>query len=128
MPDHCRIEVDCRFGPALGLEQLRAAIEDVVRAAAPGASVTVQRCSPPLNTDESLPWVARLGREAGGFASSAWYADAGVLSAPHCPAVCLGPGHIAQAHTRDEFIAVDELERAAAFFRRWISLAEAAVR
>jgi acetylornithine deacetylase/succinyl-diaminopimelate desuccinylase-like protein len=128
VPDFCRLEVDCRFLPSLTLKTIRTMIETCVREAVPEAVVTIQRCSPPLNTDASLPWVARLGNEAGGFASAAWYADAGVLNAPHCPAVCIGPGHIAQAHTRDEFISVDGLERGAAFFRRWISQAEEAAR
>lgn len=128
VPDWSRIEIDCRFIPAHGLESIRNLIETGARKAVPDAVVTVRRCSPPLDTDESLPWVKRLGQEARGFASAAWYADAGILSAPHCPAICIGPGHIAQAHTKDEFISVRELEDAAVFFRRWISVAEAAVR
>jgi acetylornithine deacetylase/succinyl-diaminopimelate desuccinylase-like protein len=128
VPDFCRIEVDCRFIPALTLKTSHALIESRVREAVPEAVVTIQRCSPPLNTETSLPWVARLGNEAGGFASAAWYADAGILNAPHCPAVCIGPGHIAQAHTRDEFISVAVLEQGAAFFRRWIDVAEDAAR
>ena len=128
VPDWSRIEIDCRFIPEHGQEMIRTLIESSVQKAVPDAVVTVRRCSPPLDTDESLPWVKRLGQEARGFASAAWYADAGILSAPHCPAICIGPGHIAQAHTKDEFISVRELEDAAAFFRRWISVAEAAVR
>ena len=128
VPDFCRIEIDCRFIPAHGLEMIRNLIETAVQKVVPEAVVTVRRCSPPLDTDDSLPWVKRLGQEARGFASAAWYADAGILSAPHCPAICIGPGHIAQAHTKDEFISVRELEDAAAFFRSWISVAEAAVR
>jgi acetylornithine deacetylase/succinyl-diaminopimelate desuccinylase-like protein len=124
VPDRCRIEVDCRFLPAHGLEKIRAWIEEGLGRVAPGAVITIQRCSPPLDIDETLPWVQRLGAEAGGFACAAWYADAGILSAPHCPAICIGPGHIAQAHTEDEFIAVAALEAGAAFFRRWITRAE----
>jgi acetylornithine deacetylase/succinyl-diaminopimelate desuccinylase-like protein len=128
VPDQCRIEVDCRFVPALTQEAIRSMIETRVRQAVPEAVVTIQRCSPPLNTDAALPWVARLGQQAGGFTSAPWYADAGILNAAHCPAVCIGPGHIAQAHTRDEFISVKALEQGAVFFRRWITVAEAAAR
>ena len=128
VPDGCRMEADCRFVPGLTRETIRSLIEASVHAVAPDAVVTIQRCSPPLNTDATLPWVARLGQTAGGFASAPWYADAGILNAPYCPAICIGPGHIAQAHTRDEFICVRALEDGAALFRRWISVAEDAAR
>lgn len=124
VPDYCRIEIDCRFIPNHGLEMIQNLIETSLRQVLPDAVVKIQRCSPPLDTDESLPWVQRLGHEAGGFASAAWYADAGILSARHCPSICIGPGHIAQAHTKDECISVRALEEGAAFFRRWITSAE----
>jgi acetylornithine deacetylase/succinyl-diaminopimelate desuccinylase-like protein len=127
VPDWSRIKVDCRFIPAHSFEFLKALIEKHVHRVIPEAIVKIQRCSPPLDTDATLPWVARLGHEAGGFASAAWYADAGILNAPHCPSICIGPGHIAQAHTKDEFIQVRDLEAGAEFFRRWITVAERAV-
>jgi acetylornithine deacetylase/succinyl-diaminopimelate desuccinylase-like protein len=37
------------------------------------------------------------------------------------PAVAIGPGRIDQAHTKDEFIAVDDLEKGVAFFREFLS-------
>ena len=45
---------------------------------------------------------------------------------PIRPAVCIGPGSIAQAHTKDEFISLQDLEQGAHFFRRWIDAAEKA--
>ena len=50
-----------------------------------------------------------------------WFSDAGVFAAAGMPAIALGPGSITQAHTRDEWIAVDDLEKGAAFFRDFIS-------
>jgi acetylornithine deacetylase/succinyl-diaminopimelate desuccinylase-like protein len=124
VPEQCRIEIDCRFIPSHGLEEIRGLLEEGLRRVAPDAVLKIQRCSPPLHTSEALLWVKHLGEQAGGFTSSAWYSDAGILSAPHSPCICIGPGHIAQAHTKDEFIAVADLEKGAAFFRRWISSAE----
>ena len=37
------------------------------------------------------------------------------------PAIAIGPGSIAQAHTKDEFIAVADLEAGVDFFRRFLS-------
>ncbi len=42
--------------------------------------------------------------------------DAGVLAAHGIPALVFGPGSIAQAHTADEWVAIDQVERASAFF------------
>ena len=42
--------------------------------------------------------------------------DAGVLAAHGIPALVFGPGSIAQAHTADEWVAVDQVEQASAFF------------
>jgi len=124
VPDHCRIEIDCRVVPGIDAEKLRAKIEIDLRVAVPDVIVRLQRHSPPLDTDESLPWVRRLGAEARGFTTAPWFSDASVLSSPRCPAVCIGPGSIAQAHTKDEFILLSDLEDGVDLFRRWMQTAE----
>jgi acetylornithine deacetylase/succinyl-diaminopimelate desuccinylase-like protein len=125
VPDRCRIEIDCRIVPGLDPEHFRHQIESDLHAVAPGVTVRLQRYSPPLDTDESLPWVRKLGTVARGFTIAPWFSDASVLSGPKCPAICIGPGSIAQAHTKEEFILVRDLEDGADFFRRWIETAEA---
>jgi acetylornithine deacetylase/succinyl-diaminopimelate desuccinylase-like protein len=124
VPDRCRVEIDCRVVPGIDPEKLRAKIETDLQAAVPDVVVRLQRYSPPLDTSESLPWVRRLGREARGFTTAPWFSDASVLSGPRCPAVCIGPGSIAQAHTKDEFILLSDLEDGVDLFRRWMQTAE----
>jgi acetylornithine deacetylase/succinyl-diaminopimelate desuccinylase-like protein len=124
VPDQCRIELDCRITPGIDAEKLRARIEADLRATVSDVVVRLQRYSPPLDTDEALPWVRRLGAEARGFTTAPWFSDASVLSGPCCPAVCIGPGSIAQAHTKDEFILLRDLEDGVDFFRRWMQTAE----
>ena len=124
VPDRCRIEVDCRVVPGIDAEKFRGDIESELRAVVPEVAVRLQRYSPPLDTDESLPWVRQLGQQAHGFTTAPWFSDASVLSGPKCPAVCIGPGSIAQAHTKDEFILLRDLEEGAEFFRRWMLSAE----
>jgi acetylornithine deacetylase/succinyl-diaminopimelate desuccinylase-like protein len=128
VPDHCRIEVDCRCLPAQDLSEIQRLIEEKVRRVVPDATIKIPRRALPLQTSHTLPWVARLGAQAKGFGSSPWSSDAGVLNSPHSPSVCIGPGHIAQAHTADEYISVHDLESGTAFFRRWMDAAEEAVR
>ncbi len=124
VPDHCRIEVDCRVVPGVDGESFRADLEAELRAVVPETSVRLMRFSPPLATDENQPWVSRLGKAARGFTTAPWFSDASYLSGPHCPSVCIGPGSIAQAHTKDESISLHDLEQGAAFFRQWIDTAE----
>jgi succinyl-diaminopimelate desuccinylase len=124
VPDRCHIELDCRIVPGVDGEEFRVRLESELRAAAPEVSVKLQRYSPPLATDESLPWVQRLGAQARGFTIAPWFSDASILSGPRCPAICVGPGSIAQAHTKDEFILLRDLEEGADFFQRWIQAAE----
>jgi acetylornithine deacetylase/succinyl-diaminopimelate desuccinylase-like protein len=124
VPDRCRIEIDCRVVPGVDAEKFRGQIESELRAAVPDVAVRLQRYSPPLDTDEALPWVRRLGEQAHGFTTAPWFSDASVLSGPQCPAVCIGPGSIAQAHTKDESILLRDLEEGEKFFRRWMQAAE----
>jgi len=113
VPDACRIEIDCRVVPGLDTEKWRARLETELRAVVPDVSVRLQRYSPPLDTSEA-------------FTTAPWFSDASVLNGPRCPAVCVGPGSIAQAHTKDEFILVRDLEEGADFFRCWMRAAEEA--
>jgi acetylornithine deacetylase/succinyl-diaminopimelate desuccinylase-like protein len=127
VPDQCRIELDCRLVPGVEVEKIRAQLEAELRQAVPETVVRIQRHSSPLDTSENLPWVRRLGAQARGFTTAPWFSDAAVLNAPQSPAVCVGPGSIAQAHTKDEFILLRDLEDGVGFFRRWIEGAEASL-
>ncbi|MCE0483785.1 MAG: M20/M25/M40 family metallo-hydrolase [Methylacidiphilales bacterium] len=124
VPDRCRIEVDSRIIPGIDVDAFRRWVEAELRTVVPDVAVHWQRPSLPLSTDESLPWVRRLGTQAKGFVGAPWFSDAAILSAPYCPAVCIGPGSIAQAHTKDEFILLSDLEEGTELFRRWISICE----
>jgi acetylornithine deacetylase len=48
---------------------------------------------------------------------SAW-TDAALLNAAGISAVCFGPGDIALAHAAEEFVPVDEIEKATAVLER----------
>jgi len=124
VPDRCLIEIDLRVVPGIDAEKFRSQLESDLRAVTPDVTVRQQRYSPPLDTSEALPWVQRLGNAALGFTTAPWFSDASILGGPKCPAVCIGPGSIAQAHTKDEFILLRDLEYGADFFRRWIQVAE----
>ena len=121
VPDHCSIEVDRRVTPGEDWEQviphlrnwLEQHLDFSIMIDAPWLS------SPALGDDQN-GWLAEalLERvEAVAGCSRAVGVPYGTHAAPIAaagvPAVVFGPGSIAQAHTRDEYIEIDSLESAA---------------
>ena len=73
-----------------------------------------------LDTDPDHPLIAKLTAAGGRLVGAAWFCDAAIFSAQGVPAVAVGPGSIAQAHTEDEFIEVADLEHGVEFFKRFL--------
>ena len=75
----------------------------------------------PLSTDPNSPFVKECLEIAGQEASRTvpYGTDGGKLSALQNMIVC-GPGDIAQAHTHDEWIALDQLEKGTDLYTRMI--------
>jgi acetylornithine deacetylase/succinyl-diaminopimelate desuccinylase-like protein len=119
VPDRCRLQIDVRTVPAQNSEELQARLERLVRGVAPDAKVDcfVRK---PLYTDPGHELVRLLEETGGRPAGAPWFSDSAVFAEAGIPSVALGPGSVEQAHTRDEWIAVRELERGADFFRRFL--------
>jgi acetylornithine deacetylase len=71
-----------------------------------------------------VPLALQLTGQNATFAVS-YCTEAGLFQDGGAPAVVIGPGHIAQAHTANEFIAVEELAKCLAFLERLADWAEA---
>lgn len=110
VPDRARAGLDIRTHPGLPNEVALAALHD---AAGDQVTLRVHRQGPPFALPEEHVWLRRLAPHAKGIATAPWFSDANVLNAHGTPAVAFGPGSIAQAHTRDEFIEVSALEEGA---------------
>ena len=116
VPDVCRAEVDIRYLPGEDpLDPIRASL----RAICPGLEIEHIQ-SRPMLTDESHPLIATLKNCGAKCIGAPWFSDAAIFAAHGTPAIALGPGSIAQAHTRDEFITVADLEKGVAFFTDFI--------
>ena len=123
VPDHCAIELDIRLTPALhryGIERL---LDEWLAVAGLAEKVTVSAglaCSP-LDTDPANPFVQLLTSLGAPLVGAPWFCDAAWLAEEGgIPAVAAGPGHIAQAHTADEFIETADLDAGVDFYRRFI--------
>jgi acetylornithine deacetylase len=62
---------------------------------------------------ERLATAARSGGAKAARTAARYGTNAGVFMAAGLPSVVFGPGSITQAHTADEWIDLDEVERAA---------------
>lgn len=118
VPDLCEATVDLRTVP--GQEE---AFEDELferlRAVCPDLEINVHRASP-LHTDPTHPLLQKLHALGSRPVGAPWFCDAAVFSKNGSPAVAMGPGSIAQAHTKDEWISTDDLSEGAAFFEKFL--------
>jgi acetylornithine deacetylase len=129
VPEQATIEIDRRCGPDdRPAEAYRQLVDHIT------ATADVGRCrvehDPPFMDSNGLsdrnnrPFaerVARLARKSGRDAAIVgvpYGTDAAALSAAGVPTIVFGPGSIAQAHTADEFIEIEQLEGGAEMFHR----------
>lgn len=131
VPDRCVIEVDRRSLPgddtADFLARLRAALKELqTQGAFAGFDVRLIKETSPYETAADSPMIARLKFAVADLGVEpvacgvGWYSDAGPFSRIVKDVAVFGPGSIAQAHTADEFIELDSLEKGAAIIRRWL--------
>ncbi|HYF09712.1 MAG TPA: acetylornithine deacetylase [Acetobacteraceae bacterium] len=130
VPDHAEFWFEMRGvpgdDPAALLDRLRAhvaeRIEPEMRAVHPacGFTFTARMTCPALDTPESHPLVTLVKRLSGhnGASRVAYGTEAGLFQDSGIPTVVCGPGHIAQAHQPEEWIAESEIAACLAFLRR----------
>ena len=130
VPDYCELEVDRRFLPGETPAAIIAEYRDILD--------NISRQNPDFRYEIGKPTVDNAALDtpvesevvstiAAAFeAIQGRPADIGVFpaatDAPHflCPAVICGPGSIYQAHTLDEYVAIDELTASARIYLRTV--------
>ena len=115
VPDRCTITIDRRTLPGETESGVRREITALLRAKRLSATISSTKLAPclPLETNPKLPLVRHFLRSVGQTRPVGvdFFCDAAVLAAGGIPSVVFGPGDIAQAHTADEWISLDSLER-----------------
>jgi len=99
-----------------------------MRQADPEAGVEIEIVNevPPFQADAGsgiVPLTLKLAQQNDTFAVC-YATEASLFQAGGAPAVVCGPGHIAQAHTPDEYLEIAELEKCLAFLARVADWAE----
>lgn len=122
VPDRCWIEIDRRVlpgeDPLAAPDQLAAFLRDQERVDFPFECEKPWMSKAPLGSDGSGELATRLGRAIDEVRGShqvmavPYGTDASTIAAAGVPAVVFGPGDIAQAHTCDEWVPLDEVEQA----------------
>jgi acetylornithine deacetylase len=94
--------------------------------AATMADTKGEATAPALETDLRTPLVQQFLRCARQTkpAGVDFFTDAGVLAAGGIPGVVFGPGDIAQAHTPEEWVALNQLERGTSVLLRFLQSPE----
>ena len=129
VPDSCRIDIDRRLipgeVPAKAVADLDAFLRSYPGLDVPFVSNPPRLACPPLNPANAGELVARLGsaieRVAGkkDVVGVPFGTDASTISEAGIPAVVFGPGDINQAHTKDEWIDLEQLEPASEILFRF---------
>lgn len=129
VPDACTIQVDRRLipgeTPASATAELQARLDKALGAGAVEISRSIVE-APPMATSAESDFVRQVlaaGKSAHSDATiqvASYCTDASFYPASLAPAVVFGPGSIEQAHTKDEWISVEQLEAGVAAFTKLI--------
>lgn len=123
VPSSCRALLDFRETPSFyeagGAEAL---VKKCLAELDPEGLIAVRNVgnSVPLFTDPTTDGIQRLQSIGSNITTAPWFCDAGRFGEKGLAAVAVGPGNIAQAHTKDEFLAIDDLEAGVDFYSRFI--------
>jgi acetylornithine deacetylase len=127
VPDHCWIEIDRRSLPG----ESREAILDAVSKAAkdlpnvvtedPFLSVAGIEIAKDSEVLTVLSGAIRSELGSVRIEPANYATDAGIYTSHGIPTVVFGPGDIAQAHTKEEFLELDQLEKALRIIQRLIA-------
>jgi len=127
----CRFVFDVRTVPGVNpdamLAPFFAEVEKVRARLAPlgpecGVEVSLRADAPPLQIVRDSPAERFMRALTGDNAIhvAAYATEAGQFQRAGFPAVICGPGSVEQAHQPDEFVAISEMEKGLAVFRRFV--------
>ena len=131
IPSVCEIEIDRRILPGEDPLDVRKSIQAVLdRISLANSSIEIETSEPfidfPLDPLSNVEFAAQISKslDSLGFADEllgvAYGTDASTYSIARLPAVVIGPGSIDQAHTKDEWIELQELDKAVVIYEQFM--------
>ncbi len=123
-PASCHAQVDIRTAPDANIDLVEKKIVRELKKVAPSVRIKIEGRSLPLNTPPQHPLIQRVLPATKGLAQAPWFCDAGIFSEEGIPSISFGPGSIKQAHTKDEWIRLEDLEEGKKRFIKILELLE----
>jgi len=123
VPDHAQAEIDIRYTPDLQAKGgAIIALNDEIKNAKLPVAISDHKQNPPMEVplDDPFLQILQQANPSSKPVGAPWYSDAAHLNNAGVPAVCIGPGSIDQAHTKDEFIHIDHLNDGVRYFENFI--------
>ncbi|MFC4993994.1 M20 family metallopeptidase [Rubritalea tangerina] len=123
VPDYAEAEIDIRSTPSLYAEGgAEALVRDFIKEQNLPLEVVSAHENPPMETATHDPIIQQLlkANPQSKLVGAPWFSDAAHLSNAGIPSICLGPGSINQAHTKDEYIKISDLEAGHHYFSNFI--------
>lgn len=117
IPDECRVTLNYRFAPDLSEEQAFAHVREVFHDYEVALLDSAPAAMPGLSHPAAAAFVEAV--EAEPRPKFGW-TDVARFTELRVPAVNYGPGDPMLAHTKDEFVEVEELRQCEARVRRWL--------
>lgn len=123
VPDFASVQIDIRMTPSLAeASGALALVEKVIATEKLPLKVVSPHENPPMDVPADHPWILKMqaANPESKTVGAPWFSDAAHLNAAGLPAICIGPGTIDQAHTKDEFIKISDLENGVDYFENLI--------
>ncbi len=125
IPDRCVIDLGVRLLPGMNIEAAIEWVRDAVTKADPQSriEVEVRNNNPPMLLDDDAAIHTALCEQLGQKQSHgvSFASDAGVLSELGMQCVLFGPGSIEAAHKPNEFVPIEEFNRAGEILGRLVT-------
>ena len=133
VPDSCEIIVDRRLIPGETPEEATRQLRNALELSLPkqeGLNLRIEepwlKCPPlpnsvPIKVLESMVAAAHSHAQNSIVRSVSFGTDASTLCQAGIPSFVFGPGSIDQAHTKDEWIAIDQLNQSVAILVDWVT-------
>jgi succinyl-diaminopimelate desuccinylase len=118
VPDECRVEINYRFAPDRSESDALVAVQEMLSPYQVVLMDVAGGALPGLHLPAAQEFIAAVGDRP--TAKLGW-TDVARFSALGVPAVNFGPGDPLLAHTRDEFVELPEVDRAADVMRRYLT-------
>lgn len=119
IPDQFELNVNHRFGPSTSLERAQQNVLELVAGEADVEFVDVSPSAPPLRHHPLVSALAESGVTA--LEPKQAWTDVARFAALGVPAVNFGPGVQAQAHQKNEWTLLSQLEAGLSVLDRWLS-------